>query len=307
MRARVRGAVYLFRLLQDPVAVRWRQVQRGPVPVICTTKPASCRLSMLTDDVVNRVLDLFAFEDLPPVLAICRRWRHLALRHPSYWADITVRKTSPGAVELFQLQLARSGTRRIRLTIKILEPWDLFPAAVLPALVAHISHVGTLTLKLTAIHMSSSLDTLRLPAPLLTRMSLFAVMDPGSFSLDESSLSALARRHILRHRAFAAIRTHDKYHITTSGTSGTLYRGGFQDWLSIRLRDANSKRVPLLTLIEHRLATRKDGFLFIYMTPDLILRPSQKPALRRCCRVHCSWQPLLCGLECRCVRNASEV
>ncbi|KZV90335.1 hypothetical protein EXIGLDRAFT_720487 [Exidia glandulosa HHB12029] len=139
---------------------------------------------MLTDDVVNRVLDLFAFEDLRPVLAVCKQWRHLALQHPSYWADISLRGTSPGAVELFKVLLARSGTRRIRLTIIIPEPWELFSDIILPAFATHLSHVGTLELKLPASHMTASLNALRRPAPIITRLLLHAFIDSADLSLN---------------------------------------------------------------------------------------------------------------------------
>ncbi|EJD47450.1 hypothetical protein AURDEDRAFT_163321 [Auricularia subglabra TFB-10046 SS5] len=125
----------------------------------------------LPNELISRTLDYLKLMELIPILAVCRRWRRVALAHSSYWRFIKLDSVSDGAIDFFLLRLSRSGRRPIILEVNMEGPSHRIGAEVLPVVALHLGHVEYLCLGVHEAQAAAFLDTISWPAPQLTGIS----------------------------------------------------------------------------------------------------------------------------------------
>ncbi|EJD46271.1 hypothetical protein AURDEDRAFT_124069 [Auricularia subglabra TFB-10046 SS5] len=126
------------------------------------------------------VLAGFTFEQLLPVLAVCARWRQIALDQPVYWASVELKSPTESAANLFLTRLSRSKGRPLKLFIDLAETTGGFSAMIMPGVLNHLRHITSLDISLPAATVGLLLQTLVVEAPLLSSIRVSASYETGT-------------------------------------------------------------------------------------------------------------------------------
>ncbi|EJD38590.1 hypothetical protein AURDEDRAFT_128795 [Auricularia subglabra TFB-10046 SS5] len=153
----------------------------SPVPALrpdfTQTVPAELLIFLLRD---------FTFHDLLPLLAVCKRWREIALNVRSYWSFIQLKYFTSGQVNLFLTRLSRAGAKAVSLSmnIRLVDP-DLLQmqSTILSALREHLHHVKWLLVFLRGPDAPALWRSLDVAAPMLRYLAIRVDAVPASIAL----------------------------------------------------------------------------------------------------------------------------
>ncbi|EJD45368.1 hypothetical protein AURDEDRAFT_184829 [Auricularia subglabra TFB-10046 SS5] len=140
-------------------------------------------------------MDFLDLSDLLLAMAVNRRWKDVALDHPTYWRDLRLderQSSQPDAVRFFRLRLSRSRGRPVNIALKSY-PLARSEREILPDIAQHLSHIQQLDYISHQDDITEAIfDALARPAPILDTLRLIINSRGGDVQIRSDFLAGFA-------------------------------------------------------------------------------------------------------------------
>ncbi|EJD54975.1 hypothetical protein AURDEDRAFT_155214 [Auricularia subglabra TFB-10046 SS5] len=130
-------------------------------------------------ELLSLVYDNLSLQELLGASHVSKFWRTVALRHRTFWRDVTLSSLSTAALDFFHARLDAGSSRSV--TIRMILPKVEFPARLrsvaLPAVTANLHRIDVLRLKIDVAFDFDCFSALRYSAARLKRLDVIMVSE----------------------------------------------------------------------------------------------------------------------------------
>ncbi|KZV94590.1 hypothetical protein EXIGLDRAFT_736616 [Exidia glandulosa HHB12029] len=131
----------------------------------------------LPDELLTSILDYASLLEISYASAVSRRWRAVALDHPTYWQSICIDSLSPRASAFFNTRLERARSRPIEVFVRFMATYfedknHELPDSLFQGIRRHIFHMKSLHLRMAFKYAEKMVEALSQPAPILESLGI---------------------------------------------------------------------------------------------------------------------------------------
>ncbi|EJD46321.1 hypothetical protein AURDEDRAFT_124097 [Auricularia subglabra TFB-10046 SS5] len=142
-------------------------------------------------EVISSCLGHVSLQDILAAAGVCRRWRQIAIAHPTYWKHIAITSPTGRAARWFLLRLKRAGKRAVHVDLDLPSAPSYMLSIILSIIAEHLWHIAYLSCTVDAPYHGIVFSALCTPAPELSTFAVRLLADPRTHLLQIATLPAM--------------------------------------------------------------------------------------------------------------------